>query len=242
MNRTRLSLTALAVALVSSLAFAQNADPNTSGPTKNDYRLRVVEPAEGATITGGTVRVVVNTAVRDQLGDQEKRDSNSMPRPMVDIYIDDTHQGTLKNDTNVMSVDAVSPGSHKLVVVAKNMSGEIIDRKEIKFSTVAATAATTITDRSTTVDRPATRMENPAPVVAEQRHVEPAPAPKPQTYTAPAPDTTTRSTETRMQNTAPVTTAEKRHSRLPATGTSDLAIGAAGLALLVGGFALRRRA
>ena len=46
MTRTRLTLSAIALVLASSLAFAQNADPNTAGPTKNDYRLRVVEPAE----------------------------------------------------------------------------------------------------------------------------------------------------------------------------------------------------
>ena len=119
MNRTRLTLSALALALASSLAFGQNADPNSAGPTKNDYRLRVVEPVEGATITGGTVRVVVNT--RDPGGKRpEKTDVNSMPRPIVDIFIDEKLQGTLKDENNVLSVDAVTPGAHKLVVLAKN--------------------------------------------------------------------------------------------------------------------------
>jgi LPXTG-motif cell wall-anchored protein len=228
MNRTRLTLSALALALASSLAFAQNADPNTAGPTKNDYRLRVVEPAEGATITGGTVRVVVNTTVRQQVGDQEKKDDNTMPRPLVDIFIDDKLQGTLKEENNVLSVDAVTPGAHKLVVLAKNMSGEVIDRKEIKFNTVLAVADTSTTTRSTTVEETRIQSAPPPPAPAP---VAPPPAPRPQTYSpppAPAP--------------APVTIAETRQTELPATGTSDLALGAAGLALLVGGFALRRRA
>src|SRR6186713_981383 len=101
MNRTRLTLSAVALALVSCLAFAQNADPNSGGPTKNDYRLRVLEPAEGATITGGTVRVVVNTEIPAER--DTKRDVNSMPRPRVDIFIDESLKGTLKDENNVLS-------------------------------------------------------------------------------------------------------------------------------------------
>jgi LPXTG-motif cell wall-anchored protein len=193
----------------------------------------VLEPAEGATITGGVVRVVVNTEIPAER--DTKRDANSMPRPRVDIFIDDNLKGTLKDENNVLSVDAVSPGAHKLVVLAKNMSGEVIDRKEIKFSTVAAMTETTTTERSTSVERPATSVERPAPTTQVQSAPPPpppAPAPKYVPPPAPAP--------------APVAVAEEhtttRRTQLPATGTSDLALGAAGLALLVGGFALRRRA
>lgn len=231
MNRTRLTLSAiaLALALASSLAFAQNADPNSAGPTKNDYRLRVLEPAEGATITGGTVRVVVNTEIPAER--DTKRDTNSMPRPRVDIFIDDSLKGTLKEENNVLSVDAVTPGAHKLVVLAKNMSNEIIDRKEIKFSTIAGTAVDTrMTDRSTTIERPATVAERPVERPATTVQSAPPPPPRAARPAPPPPAP------------APVAVAETRRTELPATGTSDLALGAAGLALLVGGFALRRRA
>ncbi len=235
MNRTRLTLSALALALASSLAFAQNADPNSAGPTKNDYRLRVLEPVEGATITGGTVRVVVNTEIPAER--DTKRDVNSMPRPRIDIFIDESLKGTMKDENNVLSVDAVSPGAHKLVVLAKNMSGEIIDRKEIKFSTVAGTAATTITDRSTTIERPATAVESPATSVEQ-----PVERPATQVQSAPPPPPPAARPAPPPPAPAPVAVAETRTDELPATGTSDLALGAAGLALLVGGFALRRRA
>ena len=232
MNRTRLTVSAFALALASSLAFGQNADANSAGPTKNDYRLRVLEPAEGATITGGTVRVVVNTDIPAER--DTKRDVNSMPRPRVDIFIDETLKGTLKDDINVLSVDAVSPGAHTLVVLAKNMSGEIIDRKEIKFNVVAGTTVdTTMTDRSTTIERPAATIERPVerPAMQVQSAPPPAPAPAPAARPASPPPAP-----------APVAVAETRNTELPSTGTSDLALGAAGLALLVGGFALRRRA
>ena len=228
MNRTRLTLSALALAVSSSIAFGQNADANSAGPTKNDYRLRVIEPVEGATITGGTVRVVVNTEIPAER--DTKRDVNSMPRPRIDVFIDESLKGTMADENNVVTIDAVSPGAHKLVVLAKNMSGEIIDRKEIKFNVVAGTAETTITDRSTSIERPATSVERPATSV--QRPIE---KPATQVQSAPPPPAP-----------APVAIAEsrtnERTNELPATGTSDLALGAAGLALLVGGLALRRRA
>src|SRR5262249_57875118 len=58
MNRTRLALAGLVIGAFAAAALGQNADKNSAGPTKNDYRLRVVEPAEGATVTGPTVRVI----------------------------------------------------------------------------------------------------------------------------------------------------------------------------------------
>ena len=44
---------------VAGINFAQSADPNTGGPTKNTLKLRLVEPAEGATLSGNSVRVTV---------------------------------------------------------------------------------------------------------------------------------------------------------------------------------------
>src|SRR5262249_19827223 len=130
MNRTRLALLGLVNGAVAAVAVGQNADKNTSGPTKNDYRLKVVEPAEGASITGPTVRVIVNTQVTEQIGDSEKRDVNSMPRPDVDVFLDDTLKGSMRDENNVLEIESVPAGTHKLVLVAKNRSNEIIDRKE----------------------------------------------------------------------------------------------------------------
>lgn len=233
MNRTRLTLTALAVSAVATLALGQNADKNSAGPTKNDYRLRVIEPVEGATITGGTVRVVVNTEIPGET--DTKRDDNSMPRPMVDIFIDNNLKGTLRDEINVLSVDAVTPGQHKLVVLAKNQSQEIIDRKEIKFNVVAAASMS---------ERPATTSSS----TLEERRVQSAPppaAPRPQMSTpqpsAPPMPASDPMPQTRPQTAAPTSETRTKEARLPATGTSDLAVAAAGLALLVGGLSLRRR-
>ena len=88
MNRMRTMLVAIAVAATASLAFAQNADKNSAGPTKNDYRLRVIEPREGATVAGDVVRVVVDTRIPAEVG-SEKVDVNTMPRPMIDVFLDE---------------------------------------------------------------------------------------------------------------------------------------------------------
>jgi hypothetical protein len=60
----------------------------------------------------------------------------------------------------------VAPGSHKVTVVALNVSGEIIDRKEVNITTVAA------------------RMPAPRAEVKEKVPQEPAPVPA---YEPPAP-------------------------------------------------------
>ena len=86
------------------LAVAARADKNSAGPTRNDDRLKVVEPAEGATVTGPTVRVVANTAIREQI-DGERQDVNSMPRASVDVFLDGTLQGTMKDARNVLTID-----------------------------------------------------------------------------------------------------------------------------------------
>ena len=128
-----ISLTLLVFA-VAGFALAQNADKNTAAPTRNDYRLRVVQPTEGATITGHNVQVVVDTEIpaeRDQ-----PHDINSMPHPFVDVFLDDLFQGTMKGDENVVNVANVAPGPHTIVLLAKNVSGEIIDREVMHIVTV----------------------------------------------------------------------------------------------------------
>ena len=157
MRRTRsriftVTLVAAGLALA-GLALGQNADPNSAGPTKNDYRLRVVEPAEGAMIKGDSIQVVVDLRPFPEVGG-ERRDVNSMPRPRVDIFLDNDNKGTLQEGQNVMTVDAVTAGAHKLVILAKNQSGEVIDRKEINFT---AEPRTTVAESSVETHRaPAT--------------------------------------------------------------------------------------
>ena len=236
MNRTRLAVVGLVIGAFAAMALGQNADKNSAGPTRNDYRLKVVEPAEGATITGPTVRVIVNTMVTEQIGDSEKRDVNSMPRPDVDVFVDGTLKGTMRDESNVLEVESVPVGAHKLVLVAKNRANEIIDRKEINFSNVEAIASTATTTTSETA-----------------RSVAVAPAPPPPPAPAPAPVTSQSTRSYEPPPSPPGTSAEQplparasSHPRMPATASLDPALVIAGagmlfLALLIRRLLARRR-
>lgn len=201
MKTLRLIALALLACAAASFALAQNADPNTAGPTKNDYRLRVLEPAEGATITGDRMQVIVDTEIP---GERDVRPGfDTMPRPDVDVFLDDKLQGTMRDEKNVVDIDQLAPGPHTIVLLAKNRSGEIIDRKEIHVAVVAPKVAVA-----------------PAPV--KKAPVRP-PEPAAPAYVPPPPPPP-----------APVI------EDLPQTGTSDPLLAAAGLALLLGGLAIRR--
>jgi LPXTG-motif cell wall-anchored protein len=248
MNRMRTMIAALAVVATASLALAQNADKNSAGPTKNDYRLKVVEPREGSTVNGSTVRVVVDTRIPAEIG-TEKRDVNSMPRPMVDVFLDNANKGSLKEEQNVIEIDAVSPGAHKLVLVAKNMSGEVIGRQEVNFTSAAAStqiSSNPAPDTSTSTYTAPKDNDQAMSSSTASTYTAPAPAPAPapqsssSTYTAP--QSTTSSTYTAPSTSSKMTSStSSTRSTLPKTATSDPLVAGAGLALLIGGYALRRR-
>jgi len=205
----------LAVGAFTGVALAQNAQYNTGGPTANTLQLKLVEPAEGATITGPQVRVGVayNTHNFGE-GQGTKFGEANFPQPTFDIYLDNDLNKTVKGtEANVVFIDNVPVGTHKIVVMAKNVSGEVIDRKEVHITTVAAAEATTTTSTTTYEARTA-----PPPPPAPAPVVEP-PAPPPP---APAP-------------IAPMKT-------LPKTGTAYPRIAAAGLALALVGLSLARKA
>lgn len=217
MKRIRIFLAALAVAGAGgAAALAQNADPNTAGPTKNDYRMRVVEPASGAVVAGPTIRVVVDTRTMPEVG-SEKKDTNSMPRPDVKVFLDNEVKGTLKAEQNVLTIENVPTGDHKLVLVATNRSGEIIDRQEVPFRSEPETTA-----RVAAAPAPA-----PAPAYRE-------PAPAPETHARPAsPPVSTYETRT-------TTTRQETTSTLPKTASSDPLLVVGGLALIAAGLYARR--
>jgi hypothetical protein len=219
----RIAIAALAVAGVGAMAaLAQNADKNTAGPTKNDYRMKVVEPAVGGVISGPTVRVVVDTRTLPEVGG-EKRDTNSMPRPDVKVFLDNAQKGELKAEQNVLTIENVPAGEHKLVLVATNRSGEIIDRQEIPFRSEAATVATTTTSSE------AYRAPAPAPPPP------PAPAPAP-VYRAPAPAPVAAA----PAPPPPASTYETASRELPTTASSDPLLLVGGLALIGVGLLARR--
>jgi len=235
MHRTRsriftVTLVAAGLALA-GLALGQNADPNSAGPTKNDYRLRVVEPAEGAMIKGDSLQVVVDLRPFPEVG-AERRDVNSMPRPRVEVFLDNDSKGTLQEGQNVMTLDAVATGAHKLVILAKNMSGEVIDRKEINFT---AEPRTTVAQSSVETHRaPATTDTQasvpPARAPEPPARVEAAPPPPP----APAPAVS-------MPRDTTATRSARLQTTLPETASSTPLLGAAGIGLILTGLAIRRR-
>ncbi len=236
MNRTRLAVAALAAGAFAAVALGQNAGNNSAGPTKNDYRLRVVEPAEGGTISGRTVRVVVNTEIPAEAG-ETRRDVNSMPRPDVDVFLDNQLKGTFRDAENVLQIEGVGLGAHKLVLLAKNRAGEIIDRKEVQFSNIDAEPA--IATVGTVGHAPAkppasaessSRMTHSAPV-SEVHASEVPPSPARSTSSAQAPAASAR------PSSEPVAT---RHKTLPKTASSDPSFALAGAVLLLAGLFIRR--
>ncbi|MDQ5858612.1 MAG: hypothetical protein M3542_10115, partial [Acidobacteriota bacterium] len=91
----------------------------------------------------------------------------NFPQPTFDIFLDNNLKATLKGtEANVAFIENVPPGNHKIVVMAKNVSGEVIDRKEVGIIVVPAAAAMAETTTTTFVEK-----------------TEPAPPPPP----APAP-------------------------------------------------------
>lgn len=241
MIRTRLAVAVLAASAFAAVALGQNADKNSAGPTKNDYRLRVVEPAEGAAITGPSVRVIVDTSIREQV-DGEKTDVNSMPRPMVDVFLDGSRRGTMKDTENVIEIDNVSPGPHKLALVAKNKANEIIDKKEINFTSTSSSVAGANSSGTT----PA----NPAPAESSSSRYSSSSSarstvtsdsslagPTSSSTYSPPPSTSASSQATMSHSTQ---TAERR--TVPETASNDPALILAGGTLLLGAYLIRRTA
>ncbi len=199
------ALVFLAVAAVPALG--QNADQNSAGPTKNDLRLRVVEPVEGSTVIGSSVRVTLSNSLPRTT--QQSSGTLNMPNPSFRVYLGNKLQGEIKRDDNVLVIENVAVGNQKLVVEALNSSGEVIDRKEVRFQTSAAAA-------------PAAAAPPSSIPSAEANPAEPAPA----SVSAPA---------------APPAAPASVQS-LPKTASNAPRAIVAGLALLVAGLLVSRKA
>jgi LPXTG-motif cell wall-anchored protein len=171
----RITLLVLALGVFAGLALAQNADLNTAGPTANTLQLRLTEPIEGATITGTQVRVGLSydMAAFGQ-GQGTKFGEANFPLPIFEVFLDNDLKATLKGtEANVTFIENVPPGNHKLAVLAKNISGEVIDRKEVNIITVPAVAVAE-TETKTLVEAAPAPPPPPAPAIEA-----PAPPPPP---------------------------------------------------------------
>lgn len=193
------------------VALAQRADPNTGGPTKNTLGMKVVEPVEGATITGETVRVAVGYNQEIFGASQGTRFGEpNYPQPRFDVYLDGDLKTTLKGtEYNVATLHGVPPGDHKITVVALNVSGEVIDRKEIGIRTQAPVALEKAPEP--------VRAETAAPAVSA---VQPAPAEPP---------------------AAVAVKEAVKEKVLPKTASPHAALALAGLALVATGLLLGRK-
>ncbi len=216
MQKRNLGLALAGLLALAPLALAQNADQNTAGPTRNDLKLRLSEPAEGAQISGTTVRVAVdyNRTVFGQ-GQGTKFGDRNFPMPLFDVYLDNSLKQTLKGgENNVAVITDVPAGPHKVVVVAKNISGEIIDRAVVNVTNSDVSASTASSTSHDTV-APA-----PPPAAAPMAVSSPAAAPPAPAYTAPAASANSDS----LPKTA---------SDAPATALLGLSFVASGLLLAV---------
>jgi LPXTG-motif cell wall-anchored protein len=216
----KISTLALAgVLCLAGWAAAQNADQNTAGPSKNQLRLRLTEPREGAQISGSTIRVAVDyNATIFGAGQGTRFGEKNFPMPIFDVFVDNTLKQTLKGgESNVAVIEGVLPGAHKVVVMAKNISGEVIDRAEVNVTNTEATVSSTVA---------------------------PAPAPAPAETTTYATDTPApapvASAQTRSYATD--TTPTRESDTLPTTGSSAPDAAVLGLALVAGGLLIARRA
>jgi LPXTG-motif cell wall-anchored protein len=202
---------------------AQNADQNTAGPTKNDLKLRLTEPREGQEISGTTIRVAVDyNRMIFGAGSGTRFGEKNFPHPIFDVFVDNSLKQSLKGgEENVATIADVPLGKHKVVVIAKNISGEVIDRSEVNVTNIAlvSTEASTSTMTTTTSSEPA-----PAP---------PAPAPAP-VYSAPPAPAPAPVAEMSTSGTA-------SDNNLPATGSNAPATALLGLTLLAGGVWTARR-
>lgn len=223
-------LVALSMLLGAGLALGQNAGNKSSGPSQNTFRLRVIEPVEGGTVVGSAVRVTVSNELSQPT--QEARGTNNMPNPSFRVYLGNTLRGEIKRDANVLTIDNVPPGSQKLVVEAMNSSGEIVDRKEINFQTVAAASAVVASSAPTTELKqipsavPHSASKAPAPPA---REIDPAPAAAPEVK------------GTTLPQTARAAAPEVNRTTLPQTASSAPRAALAGIALVVVGLLVARK-
>jgi hypothetical protein len=150
----------------------------SNAPTDTDYRMTIVEPKPGATIVGKDVNIVLGLPTvppgnkkQSEASDLKQKDMNT---PIFQIWVDGKNYGNLPGGTNVFYARDLSYGPHKIVVMAKNASGELVDRKEISVTTVETAGSVAMTQRAAPAPEPA-----PAPAP-----VEPAPAPPAPSYTS----------------------------------------------------------
>lgn len=171
---------ALALALVLGLAAVASAQTGktmtmSNAPTDQDYRMTIIEPKNGAMIVGKDVSIILGLPPLPQGNKSQSaasdRKEQQMNTPIFQIWVDGKNMGNLPGGSNVFYARDLSYGPHKIVVMAKNTAGELVDRKEISVTT--AETAGTVSMTQTAVE--AAPAPAPAPMVVESAPAPPAP-------------------------------------------------------------------
>jgi hypothetical protein len=224
----KLAIFALGVALAATAAAQSPASRGLSAaPTDADYRINVVEPQPNATIVGKDIQIVVR-GPRNPQGDRAPQNATDgrdrqMNTPVFQVFIDGKSYGNLQDNQNVFVAHDVAYGPHKIVVVAKNVAGEVIDRAEIPVTSVESAATASTTTSSTMSENAAPPPSSSAPSAGT-------------TYGSTASTGTTASTPP----PPPPDTSDSSMKTLPQTASRAPMAAAAGLLLALGGLRLRR--
>ena len=164
---------------LAAVASAQTGKTMTmsNAPTDQDYRMTIIEPKAGATIVGKDINIILGLPSLPQGNKSQSTASDlkeqQMNTPIFQIWIDGKNMGNLPGGTNVFYARDLSYGQHKIVVMAKNTAGELVDRKEISVMTAETAGTVSMTQSNTTVA--AAPAPAPAPIVVESAPAPPAP-------------------------------------------------------------------
>ncbi len=107
--------------------------PKSSRAPASPLPLRVTEPPDGAIIPGRSVRVAV--ARNASAGP-----AGSPLEPDVLVFLDGAQRAAIPAGQSSVTIDDVSPGRHKLTLVAGGQGGQALDRKDVSLTTVAVAA------------------------------------------------------------------------------------------------------
>jgi hypothetical protein len=172
----------LSFALVLGLAAVASAQTGktmtmSNAPTDQDYRMTIIEPKNGAMIVGKDVSIILGLPPLPQGNKSQSaasdRKEQQMNTPIFQIWVDGKNMGNLPGGSNVFYARDLSYGPHKIVVMAKNTAGELVDRKEISVTTAETAGTVSMTQSSTAVE--AAPAPAPAPMVVESAPAPPAP-------------------------------------------------------------------
>ncbi|MGH9443604.1 MAG: hypothetical protein ACRD16_15160, partial [Thermoanaerobaculia bacterium] len=131
LGTTRLLGIAVGLGLI---ALAALSPARVLDPFQNPFRLRVIEPREGASVSEGAVRVVAELEPSARTT-PPPQDATPTPKPRIEIFLDNEAKGSPKEGKNTVVLEGVGAGTHTLLVtISDPSSGAVVERKEIHFT------------------------------------------------------------------------------------------------------------